>query len=191
MKPAPVLFLAAIVCLLTMSMTAPAQATSSRTWVSSTGTNNTVCSRSSPCDTFADALAATAAGGEIDCVDAGSFGIVTITISVTIDCGSGDTGAVGAITAAGFFTTVGIIVQAGANDVVTLRKLSINGLGTGSIGIIFFSGKSLEIENVRIMHFIDSGILAEPNSPASLFIVDSIVSDCGTLTGGHANIWVE
>src|SRR5438105_2749072 len=142
MKFAPVLFLAAIVSLLTMSMTAPAQATSSRTWVSSTGTSNGVCGRSSPCDTFTNALVATTAGGEIDCVDAGSYGTVTITIAVTIDCGSGDTGAVGAITVGVGGT--GILVLAGANDAVTVRKLSINGIGTGNTGINFQSGKSLE-----------------------------------------------
>jgi hypothetical protein len=192
MKPAPVLFCAAIVCLLTMSMTAPAQAASLRTWVSSTGTNNGVCSRSSPCDTFANALAATLPSGEIDCVDAGSFGPVTIMQALTIDCGSGDTGAVGAIS----FPTAtigfsGIIVSAGVNDTVTLRKLSINGLGTGNAGIDFLSGKALEIENVRIMHFAHWGIVPEPNTnPASVSIVDSIVSDCGTNTTSHGNIFV-
>ena len=185
MKPTPVLFFAAIVCLLTMSMTSPAQATSARTWVASNGTGNGVCSRTSPCDTFATALAATSAGGEIDCVDAGSYGTVFITIAVTIDCGSGDTGAVGAISAGG--NGVGIKVMAGANDVVTIRKLSINGLGTGSTGIAFESGKSLEIENVRVMHFARWGILVDPNdNPASASIVDSIVSDCG-----DANIFVQ
>jgi hypothetical protein len=44
------------------------------------------CSRTAPCKTFAGAISKTAAGGEINCLDPGGYGTVTITKSITIDC---------------------------------------------------------------------------------------------------------
>jgi len=41
-----------------------------------------------PCKTFAGAISKTAVGGEINVIDAGGFGAVTVTKSITID-GSG------------------------------------------------------------------------------------------------------
>src|SRR3978361_928680 len=66
---------------------APAQAQATRTWVSGVGDDANPCSRTAPCKTFAGAISKTAAGGEIDCLDPGGFGAVTITKSMTIDCG--------------------------------------------------------------------------------------------------------
>jgi hypothetical protein len=53
--------------------------------VSGTGDDANPCTRIEPCRTFAAALALTAPGGEISAVDAGSYGAVTITKSVTIN----------------------------------------------------------------------------------------------------------
>src|SRR6516164_10584520 len=64
----------------------PAQAQASRTWVSGVGDDANPCSRVAPCKTFAGAISKTAPGGEIDCLDPGGFGAVTITKAVTIDC---------------------------------------------------------------------------------------------------------
>src|SRR5712671_2866353 len=64
---------------------ASAQAT--RTWVSGVGDDVNPCSRTAPCKTFPGAISKTAAGGEINCLDPGGFGAVTITKSITIDCG--------------------------------------------------------------------------------------------------------
>src|SRR6188472_3729048 len=61
-----------------------AQAT--RTWVSGVGDDVNPCSRTAPCKTFAGAISKTAAGGEINCLDPGGFGTLTITKSITIDC---------------------------------------------------------------------------------------------------------
>src|ERR1700730_1660845 len=65
---------------------APAQAQATRTWVSGVGDDVNPCSRTAPCKTFAGAISKTAAGGEIDCLDPGGFGGVTITKSITLDC---------------------------------------------------------------------------------------------------------
>ena len=64
----------------------PAQAQATRTWVSGVGDDANPCSRTAPCKTFAGAISKTAAAGEINCIDPGGFGAVTITKSITIDC---------------------------------------------------------------------------------------------------------
>src|SRR5437660_10529442 len=62
-----------------------AQAQATRTWVSGVGDDVNPCSRTAPCKTFAGAISKTAANGEIDCLDPGGIGSVTITKSHTID----------------------------------------------------------------------------------------------------------
>src|SRR3569832_2112323 len=101
---------------------ASAQAT--RTWVSGVGDDANPCSRTAPCKTFAGAISKTAAGGEIDALDPAGFGAFTITKAITVDGGGG--GVAGVLASAGN----GINVNAGGTDVVTLRNLSIDGLGT-------------------------------------------------------------
>src|SRR5688572_11878090 len=99
---------------------ASAQAT--RTWVSGVGNDVNPCSRTAPCKTFAGALIKTAAGGEISVLDPGGFGTVTINKAITIN---GD-GSLGGILA----TLVnGVVINAGVNDKIVLRNLSINGAG--------------------------------------------------------------
>src|ERR1044071_7744479 len=70
-------------CLATTIQPANAQAT--RTWVSGVGNAANPCSRTAPCKTFAGAISKTAAGGEINALDPGGYGAVTITKSITID----------------------------------------------------------------------------------------------------------
>src|SRR5689334_25426295 len=102
----------------------PAAAQATRTWVSGVGDDANPCSRTAPCKTFAGAISKTAAAGEINCLDPGGFGAVTITKSITIDCSH---------TLAGVLVsgTNAIIVSAGAGDRIILRGLDINGVGTG------------------------------------------------------------
>src|ERR1041385_960630 len=76
---------ATLVLALTIASVLSAQAT--RTWVSGVGDDVNPCSRTAPCKTFAGAISKTASPGEIDCLDPGGFGAVTITKSITIDCG--------------------------------------------------------------------------------------------------------
>jgi hypothetical protein len=106
----------------------------SRTWVSGVGDDANPCSRTAPCKTFAGAISKTAAGGEIDAMDPAGYGAVTITKAITIDGGGGQ---VASVLVSG---TNGIVVQAGPSDVVILRNLRINGIGTGINGIRFLSG---------------------------------------------------
>src|SRR6476646_226216 len=118
--------------------TAHAQAT--RTWVSGVGDDVNPCSRTAPCKTFAGAISKTAAGGEINCLDPGGFGGVTITKAITIDCVHTEAG----VLVSG---TNGISVNAAGGDRIVLRGLDINGLGTSLNGIAFLAGGSLHVED--------------------------------------------
>ena len=168
----------AATCLLMAVQPAAAQAT--RTWVSGVGDDANPCSRTAPCKTFAGAISKTAAGGEINALDPGGFGAVTITKSITIDGGGGQ---VASTLVAG---TNGIIINAGANDTVTLRNIRINGVvGTpspGLNGVRFLAGAALHIENCNIFGFSQTGIDINVNtaSKISVFVTDTIVSHNAT-----------
>jgi hypothetical protein len=163
-----------------------AQAQATRTWVSGVGDDVNPCSRTAPCKTFAGAISKTAAGGEIDCLDPGGFGAVTITKNLTIDGTHGS--GFGSILAS---ATNGVNVNDSATGspntiVVTLRKLSINGAGTtlGVNGINFTSGKRVNVENCEIFNFSNSGINASLNhtSPtgSTLNVLDTKIWNTGT-----------
>jgi hypothetical protein len=148
-----------------------AHAQAFRTWVSGLGDDANVCSRTAPCKTFKGAILKTAAGGEIDILDSSGYGFVTITKSITID----GAGGLASILASG---TTGIVIEAGPADVVTIRNLSINGVGTGVDGIRFVSGKALNVDNVKIFGFTSDGIEVNKTASGTLNIDDSVISDC-------------
>src|SRR6202165_1110730 len=129
---------------LALPTTAFAQAT--RTWGSGVGGDSNPCSRTAPCKTFAGAISKTAAGGEINCLDPGGFGALTITKAITISCEAGTAG----VLVSG---TNGFNISAGATDAVILKGLDIEGLGTGIVGVQFNSGASLIIQNCVIRNF--------------------------------------
>jgi len=171
--------LAVVVFTLTVSSMAQAQAT--RTWVSGVGDDVNPCSRTAPCKTFAGAISKTAAGGEIDALDPGGFGAVTLTKSIVID---GTTGAgFGSILASG---TNGVNVNDSATAspntiVVRLRNLSINGAGTtlGINGVNFTSGASVQLENVRIFNFSGDGVRKASSAAGKVIMSDVSISECG------------
>lgn len=152
-------------------------AQASRTWVSGVGDDANPCSRTAPCKTFAGAISKTAAGGEINALDPGGYGAVTITKAITIDGG----GMHASTLAAG---TNGFVINAGANDAITLRNLSVNGNGTGINGIRFLAGSALHVENVTIFGFAQKAIDFEPNTNARLWVRDCVIR--GNNNGGSA-----
>src|ERR1700684_2024203 len=83
-----------------------AQAQATRTWVSGVGDDANPCSRTAPCKTFAGAISKTATAGEINVLDPGGFGAVTITKAITIRSDHIEAG----VLVAG---TNGIVVSAG------------------------------------------------------------------------------
>ena len=167
-------FFGIAVCLGAMTSAAQAQAT--RTWVSGLGDDANPCSRTAPCKTFAGAYSKTAAGGEIDAIDPGGYGTITISKALTIDGGGGQ---VASILASG---TTGVRVTAGSTDIVTLRNLRINGTvqytpSPGVTGIAFSSGGVLNVETCVIQGFTSLGIDFEPTAAASLNVYGSTIQD--------------
>jgi hypothetical protein len=165
------LVLAVVAAALSFGGTA-AQAQATRTWVSGVGDDANPCSRTAPCKTFAGAISRTAAGGEINCLDPGGFGAVTITKAMTINC----EGVIGSVLAAGIN---GIIVSAGPADVVNLRHLEFDGFGTGINGIRFLSGKALLVDNCLIYGFTTRGIDVALAATASVDVKDTTITNIG------------
>src|SRR5258708_3441704 len=124
----------------------PASAQATRTWVSGVGDDANPCSCTAPCKTFAGAISKTAASGEINVLDPGGFGGVTITKSITIRSDHFEAG----VLVSG---TNGINVNAGATDTVVLEGLDIEGLGTGLAGVQILSSSSVIIRRTTIHHF--------------------------------------
>ena len=155
----------------------------SRTWVSGVGDDANPCSRTAPCKTFAGAISKTAAGGEIDALDPAGYGAVTITKAITIDGGGGQ---VASVLVSG---TNGIVVQAGPSDVVILRNLRINGIGTGINGIRFLSGKDLNVESCYIFGFTTNGvdIALNQGTAASAHILNTVIKNNGGVGVRAAN----
>jgi hypothetical protein len=165
-----------------------AQAQATRTYVSGVGDDVNPCSRTAPCKTFPGAISKTAAGGEIDTLDPGGFGAVTVVKAITIaNEGIGE----GGILVAG---TNGVTVNAGANDVVILRGLQIDGGPAGSnslAGVKFIAGKVLEIQNCTIRNFTGGspngyGVSFTPNGAGELDISDTTITTNGQAGGGVA-----
>jgi parallel beta helix pectate lyase-like protein len=164
---------AAVACvtLVVCSFPRVALAQATRTWVSGVGNDANPCSRTAPCSTWAGAISKTAASGEIDALDPGGFGAVTLNKSITIDGISGLSG----ILASG---TNAVVVNAAASDVVIIRNIDINGIGGGLSGIVILAAGDVRIENCKIYGFTNRGVL-DQRATGHLEIVNTIVSNNG------------
>src|ERR1700694_3854287 len=172
------------------------QGQATRTWVSGVGDDANPCSRTAPCKTFAGAISRTAPGGEIDALDPGGFGAVTITKGITIDGGGGQ---VASVLVSG---TNGIVVAAGATDVVILRNLRINGLkggqsAAGLSGIRFTSGGVLIVDKCEIFGFQNNGVDIALGASASAWVTNTNIENisgtgvAATTTAGVVTVGVE
>ncbi len=169
-----------------------ANAQATRTFVSGVGNDADPCSRTAPCRTFAGAINKTFINGEINCLDPGGYGTVTITKSITIDCHE----IFASILASGT-NGININVAAGnANDplrTVRLRNLNINGTGasgtvgtrTGLVGINIISAAAVFIEDMLVTDFTQQGIKDARNGAGELFISNTTVRNN---TGGNIDI---
>ena len=170
-----------LVLLITCSSLAHAQAT--RTWVSGVGDDANPCSRTAPCKTFAGAISKTATGGEINVLDPGGFGGVTITKSITISSEGFEAGVLVSGTNA-------IIINATTTSNVVLRGLDIEGLGTGLVGIKVLGGLgSLHVEKCTINAFRGAGGFGIEIAPTvagttQVFVTDTIIRHNGAGVNG-------
>jgi hypothetical protein len=169
-------FLSTTALVVGFSTLAHAQAT--RTWVSGVGDDANPCSRTAPCKTFAGAISKTAAQGEINVLDPGGFGAVTITKSITIRSDHVEAGVL-------VSANNGINVNAGVNDQITLEGLDIEGLGLGTNGVNVIGGLVVNINRCTIHHFPGKGVAsATTNAGTRVFVKDSNITE----NGGGVNI---
>jgi hypothetical protein len=176
--------------LMPLLASAPAHAQATRTWISGVGDDANPCSRTAPCKTFAGAISKTAAFGEINVLDPGGFGAVTITKSITLRADHVE----GGVLVAG---TNGIVVNLpGATDRVLLEGLDIEGLTSGVNGVQIVGVGTTSIVRCRIAQFTGNGVNVVGGSGARAFIKDSwITNNAGGVNvagnaGGVANVGV-
>jgi hypothetical protein len=143
----------------------------SQSWVSGLGSDTNPCTRMAPCMTFAGAISKTTAGGEIDCLDPGGYGAVTISKAITIDC----SGAFGLIQVSG---SNAINVAAGASDKVIIRGLSFDGVSGGGLnGIVFTSGAQLSVERCLIKGFSQDGIRVNLSASGAVYVTNTYITN--------------
>jgi len=152
------------IALIALAIPASASAQATRTWVSGVGDDANPCSRTAPCKTFAGAISKTAAKGEINCLDPGGFGGVTITKSLTIKCHYTE----GGVLVSG---TNAIVINAAATDKVTLRGLDIFGLGTGLNGIKVLSAARVSLLDNEISEFTGAAVNVNPTTAGTTRVV--------------------
>jgi hypothetical protein len=195
---APILAIFALLFVVALNTT-PAQAQATRTWVSGVGDDANPCSRTAPCKTLPGAISKTAASGEINCLDPGGFGALTITKAISIICD----GVEGGVLVSG---TNGIVVSAASTDAVYLSGLDIEGLGStgGSLnGVLVLSAASVHVVNSTIRGFTaaapnGNAISVAPSSGTVKVFVENTRMELNGLgvgiapTGsGSANVTVE
>jgi hypothetical protein len=184
-----------VLLLLTISATtAAAQAT--RTWVSGVGSDANPCSRTAPCQTFAGAISKTLDDGEIDVLDPGGFGVVTImNRGITID----GQGSLASILASG----VNAININAPGQKVFLRNLAIQGIGasgpmgapTGLDAIRVIQAAEVHVEDCVIENF--SRFAIDVEGASAVYVKNTTIHNAveGAIrvqpTGGPARVVLE
>jgi hypothetical protein len=159
----------------------PVSMAQQRTFVSGGGNDNNPCTRTAPCRTFGTAIGQTNAGGEVYVLDTAGYGAFAITKSITINAPQG------VIAGISVFSGDGIDINAGANDAVILRGLTLNNQGGQNTtnGILFNTGATLHIENCVVSGFLSFGQRIWHKSAGSLFVKDT------TVRGNYAGIFLD
>ena len=170
-----ILLTVAFVCL---QPAAPAQAAgAARTFVSATGSDGNNCINvATPCRHFAAAYAATAPNGEIDVLDPGNYGALTITGPVSVQ---GHGWATVTPPIGGIGTAIG--VRGNPGDKINISGIVLEGDNMEGIytGIVCGGGVSLTIRDSEVRNF-GTGILFEPNNSSTvsqLLVSNTVVSD--------------
>jgi Right handed beta helix region/Collagen triple helix repeat (20 copies) len=190
LKTIQILGAAAALCAV-LALPSAAFAVATRTFVSGVGDDANPCSRSAPCKTFAGAITQTSAGGEINVLDPGGFGAVTITEPISIISDS----ILAGVLVSG---TNGIVVDVPAGDDVTIEGLDLNGVGgAGLSGILIDGAGSVTLKDDEIYGFSDDGVQLDNTHPGSLFIENSSIYNNGSAgigaeySGADQNITVS
>ena len=159
------------IALLFVMSAGSAQAQATRTWVSGVGDDANPCSRTAPCKTFAGAISKTAPAGEINCIDPGGFGALTITKAIAIKCDGLEAG----VLVSG---TNGIVISAATTDTVYLSGLDFEGLNSSLSGVLINTAANVHIVNCVIRGFNTAGINVDNStSGVRVDVIDTVVAD--------------
>jgi len=163
--------------LASMLHVAPAWAV--KLWVAGNGNDGNPCTAAQPCATFAHALMALPAGGEIGVLSPGDFGPFQTdrSISITND-------------GAGEATTPSVLILAGAGDVISLRGLVVDGQYTQAIGVEVRGASAVHIQNCVIRNVQQGsntadGIFISNSSRTQIFVSDTLVYNNGSNQFSH------
>jgi hypothetical protein len=164
-----IILLCASLFAMALSMSASPVRAQNVSFVSPLGSDSNTCSQTSPCASFAGAYNKVGVS-QINCLGSGIYGPITITTSLTIDCGTGN---VGNIAYAGGSA---ITINTTAAATIILRHLAMNGLSSNNDGInatSFFSG-TLIVEDCMIQGYsAGRGIQFVPTSGRGLLQVSN------------------
>lgn len=137
-----------------------------------------------PCKTFQAGVDRVAEPGSVVAVDSGTYGAVHVTQGVTIEAPAGVTALIETVSG------IGVDIQAGAQDTVVLRgltlvsqknlPLSVHGIRVGSAG-------SVHIEKCVIDGYA-FGIFANVPAPVLLFVSDTFIHSSLFSLGAAVNI---
>jgi hypothetical protein len=156
-------------------------------YVASTGSDTNTCVRSAPCASYPRAFAQTQPGGIIHAVDAGAYGTLQITHSITIDGGGISSpleggGGVYATIAGGQF-----YINAGATDVVTIENMTMGGNhGSFPGGIVVNAVGMLHVQHCLLTGYRDFGINFRATG-AELQLKDVTITDMPAGTGVYVS----
>jgi hypothetical protein len=164
-----------ILSLFLIALVASAASAQVRTFVASTGNDANPCSRTAPCRPFQAAVHAAAPGGEVVALDSAGFGSnVTITSSISIIA------APGVYAGITVFSGDGVDVNAGAQDTIVLRGLTVINQGSTGNGITFNTGGTLHVESCVVNGFAGgAGVTFAPSGSSDLEVKDSIMRSNG------------
>ena len=187
------IFKALLLCSLTLAFVCVAQAQPSRTYVSGTGDDANPCSRTFLCRTFAGAISKTATNGEINCVDPGSYGVVTITKSITIDCHE-NFAAVHNAGQSGVSIHYDQFAGTDTRKSVRLRNINYKGFNTGLTGIRITGGAASAGSRVHVQDCLiegnfggsGRGIEDARSGGGSLLVTNTTIRNLGGTAISHA-----
>jgi hypothetical protein len=173
----------ALLSVAVIAASAPAHAQNgalTRSFVSSSGSDNNSCMIAAPCQSFAQAYTKVGANGIVAALDPGKYGSLIITGPVTIN-GNGWA----AIT--GPAGNNAITINANSSDNIILTGLEIDGAGAAYNGIVFNTGGNFTVTGCTVQNFVNdnmedditgNGILIAPTSTTGKFrITNTTISN--------------
>lgn len=151
-----------------------------RTFVSGSGNDTNPCSRDAPCRSFATAINAADAGGEVIALDTAGYGPFAIGKSISIISPPGIIAAIsnGVPVPSTYGNAAAVDINAGPSDRIVLRGLNVNMPAGDVSGVVIRSAGIVHIENAALKGAGTAtgqarAIFAKPSSSLQLYVKDT------------------